>query len=67
MHKNIQEIKYNLLKDECKASSKCERIRILRSILSQPPTYYKIDSTKRPNNKHIFHPTKAYILNGCWQ
>ena len=58
IHKKIREIKYNLLKDECKASSKCKRIRILRSILAQPPTYSKIDSVKRPNNKYIFIPQK---------
>ena len=38
IHKKINKIKYDLLRDESKAYSKCERIRILRSILSQSPT-----------------------------
>ena len=36
------------MRQEHRACSKCERIRVLRSILAQPPTYYKLDSTRRP-------------------
>ena len=55
------------MRDEHKACSKCERLRVLRSILSQSPTYYKIDSNKRPNCKNISQSTKEYILSGMWQ
>ena len=41
-------IKDELIRDECKAIKKCERIRVVRSILNQAGTYYKLDSTKRP-------------------
>ena len=67
IHKQIKSIKYDLLKEEHKACSKCERIRILRSILNQSPTNYKLDSNKRPKQTNILQTTKAYILNGYWQ
>ena len=60
-------IKDYLMREEYKACSKCERIRILRAILSQAPTYYKIYSNKRPKCKDIFKTTKEYILSGIWQ
>ena len=44
IHKDILNIKDYLIGEEHKASSKCERVRILRSILAQSPTYYKTDS-----------------------
>ena len=60
-------IKDYFMREERKACSKCERIRILRSILSQAPNYYKIDSNKRPKRKDVFKTTKGYILSGMWQ
>ena len=44
----MQQIQYGLLHSENKWASKCERIRILKSILNQPFTYFKLDSNKRP-------------------
>ena len=75
IHKEIMQIEDNLMREEHKACSKCERTRVLRSILSQAPTYYKIDSNKRPNCKNISQSTKriyfewnvaimSYIYNG---
>ena len=67
IHREIMLIKDNLIRQEHRACSKCERIRILRSILAQPPTYYKLDSTKRPSVRNISQSTKEYILSGMWQ
>ena len=44
-----------------------KRIRVLRSILNQAPTYYKLDSTKRPAIPNITKCTKDYIISGIWQ
>ena len=67
IHEEIMRIKDNLMREEHKACSKCEIIRVLKSILSQPPTYYKIDPNKRPDCKNIFQSTTEYILSGMWQ
>ena len=70
-HKKIQnvlfKIKDELIRNECNAIKKCERIRVLRSILNQIPTYYKLDSIKRPNIQNLTKCTKDYILSGIWQ
>ena len=60
-------IKHELIRDECKAIKKCERIRVLKSILNQAGTYYKLDSTKRPDIPNLSKYTKDYILSGIWQ
>ena len=67
IHRKIMQIKDNLLRQGHRKSSKCERIRVLRSILAQPPTYYKLESTKRPACKNISQSTREYILSGMWQ
>ena len=56
------QIKDEMLREEFKASSKCERIRVLRCILAQPPTYYKLNSTKRAAIDNIFNSTREYLL-----
>ena len=66
IHKDIMHIKDNLIRQEYRACTKCERIRTLRSILAQSPTYYKVDSVKRPSVKNIFQSTRDYILSGMW-
>ena len=70
-HKKIQnvlfKIKNELIRNECNTIKKCERIRVLRSILNQIPTYYKLDSIKRPNIQNLTKCTKDYILSGIWQ
>ena len=70
-YKKIQnelfKIKDELIRQECTAIKKCERIRVLRSILYQIPTYYKLDSIKRPSIIQLTRPTKDYILSGIWQ
>ena len=67
IHKDILAIKDYLIREEHKASSKCERVRVLRSILAQSPAYYKTDSKKRPCRENIFCSTKQYILSGIRQ
>ena len=54
IRKEILNIKEYLIREEHKASSKCERVHILRSILAQSPTYYKTDSKKRSRGENIF-------------
>ena len=69
--KNIQNVlfkmKDDLIREESNLIKKCERIRILRSILNQSPTYYKLDSLKRPHINQLTRTTKDYILSGLWQ
>ena len=60
-------IKDDLIREESNTIKKCERIRVLRSILNQIPTYYKLDSLKRPAIKQLASTTKEYILSGTWQ
>ena len=67
IHKKVMPIKDTLMREEFKACAKCERIRILRSVLSQRPTYYKVDSTKRSVIRNISDSTRANILGGMWQ
>ena len=66
IHQVIINIKDDLIREESKISAKCERLQVLKSILSQPPTNYKIDSIKRPNCVNIIKSTKEYILSGMW-
>ena len=62
IHKKLMEIKDDLLREEFKAAAKCERISLLRSILAQPPTYYKLDSTKKSfHKKYFWKYTRLYI------
>ena len=69
--KNIQnvlfKIKDDLIREESNIIKKCENIRVLRSILNQIPTYYKLDSLKRPAITQLTRTTKDYILSGLWQ
>ena len=63
IHQHVQQINQGLLDDENKSADKCERIRILRSILNQPFTFLKTDSKKRPVSvKSPIHSTRHYIL-----
>ena len=56
-----------MLKLENMADLKNERLRILRAILLQPITYYKLDSNKRllPENfnKGIYNTTKDIVFS----
>ena len=67
IHKKIMQIKDEMFREEFRASSKCERILVLRSILAQPSTYYKLSSTKRAGIQNIFSSTREYLLGGNWQ
>ena len=67
IHKKILQIKDDLMRQEFRACGKCGRISILRSILAQPPTYYKLNSTKRATIENIFNSTREYLLGGMWQ
>ena len=67
IHKKIMQIKDDLLRQEFRACSKCERVRIFQSILAQPPTYFKLNSTERAPIANIFNLTREFLLGGMWQ
>lgn len=67
MQKVIKENQFEMLRIEAKAATRCERLRILRSVLLLPFTYYKLDSNKRLSssqfNKTGIINTNYYTLN----
>ena len=52
----LKEKQFEMLRTEARAATGCERRRILKSILLQPFTYYKLDSNKRLKSSQ-FHKT----------
>ena len=67
IHTVIKEEKDKLLQLENKIDNNNERLRILRSIFSQPIAYYNLKSNKRSTIKR-FDYTTAHdcILNSMW-
>ena len=68
IHLIIDNEKEKLLKDENKVVNLNERLKILRTIYSQPFKYYTL-KTNRPyisTQKNIITTTKQYILNSHW-
>ena len=64
----IEDEKEKILKQENEAVNLNERLRILRTIYSQPFKYYTL-KTNRPfisTQRDIITPTKKYILNSHW-
>lgn len=59
-----------MLRLENTAAAKNERLRVLRMILLQPVTYYKIGSNKSLQQRKFtgitFVSTKEYVLNSYW-
>ena len=67
IHPVIQKEKDEILKDENAVVNNNERLRILRSILSQPIIYYNLKTNKRVfANKFDYTTTRDYILNSKW-
>ena len=67
IHTVIKEEKDKLLQLENKIVNNNERLRILRSIFSQPITYYNFKSNKRSTVKRFdYMTTRDYILNSMW-
>ena len=68
IHTVIAREKNKILKYENAAVNDNERLRILRSIFSQPITYYSLKTNRRflDNKKFDFTTTKDYILNSKW-
>ena len=67
IHTVIQKEKDEILKGESAVVNNNERLRILRSILSQPITYYNLKTNKRVfANKFDYTTTRDYILNSKW-
>ena len=68
IHTVIAKEKNKILSYENAAVNENERLRILRSIFSQPITYYSLKTNRRflHNKKFDFTTTKDYILNSKW-
>ena len=67
IHTVIKEEKDKLLQLENKIVNNNERLRILRSIFSQPITYYNLKSNKRSTIKRFdCTTTRDYILDSMW-
>ena len=68
IHTVIAKEKNKILSYENAAVNENERLRILRSIFSQPITYYSLKTNRRflDNKKFDFTTTKDYILNSKW-
>ena len=62
----IQSKKYDFLKEEAAAVRQCERLRILRSIFSQPALFCLLNSNILMKTPPI-NSTRDYILNSNWQ
>ena len=67
IHTVIKEEKDKLLQLENKIVNNNKRLRILRSIFSQPITYYNLKSNRRSTIKRFGYMTmRDYILNSMW-
>ena len=67
IHTVIQKEKNEILKRENEAVNNNERLRILRSIFSQPITYYNLKTNKSFSaNKFDYTTTRDYTLNSKW-
>ena len=67
IHTVIKEEKDKLLQLENKIVNNNERLRILRSIFSQPITCYNLESNKQSTIKRFdYTTTRDYILNSMW-
>ena len=62
----INKGKCDFLTEEAKAVCKCERLRILRSRLSQPSLYYLLNS-KILMKGRSYKSTREHILNSSWK
>ena len=69
IHTVIAKEKNEILKYENVAVNDNERLRILRSIFSQPITYFTLKTNRcflPANKKFDYTPTRDYILNSQW-
>ena len=69
IHTVIAKEKNKILQYENAAVNDNERLRILRSIFSQPITYYRLKTDQRyvdKNKKFDYTTTTDYILNSKW-
>ena len=69
IHTVIAKEKNEILKLENVVANDNERLRILRSIFSQPISYFTLKTNRRflePNKKFDYTTTRQYILNSHW-
>ena len=57
---------FEFLTSECRAVHLSERLRVLRSIYTQPPSLYKLDSQAVMIVRSL-KSTRELILNGSWK
>ena len=57
---------YKFLELEGKGLHLCERLRILRSIFSQPPMLYKVNNSVIVTFA-VLKNTRELIINGSWK
>ena len=62
----ISKQKYDFLRVEVTVVRKYERLRILRSIFSQSPLYYLLDSVNLVKGQ-TYKSTREQILNASWK
>ena len=69
IHTRIPYEKDKILQYENRVVNNNERLRILRSMFSQPITYYTLKTNVHysgKNKKFDYTPTRDYILNSQW-
>ena len=66
LHTEVKKEMYKFLELEGKRLHLCERLRILRSIYSQPPMLYQLNSSVTVTFISLKN-TKALIINGNWE
>ena len=67
IHTVIKKEKDKLLKLENRAVNENERLRILRSIFTQPITYYNLKTKTQASIREFdYTSTRDYILNSKW-
>ena len=62
----IHDKKYDFLKEEAATVRKCERLRVLQSIFSQPAVLYLLDLNILMRTP-LINSTRDYILNLNWK
>ena len=66
LHTEVKKEMYKFLELEGKGVHLCERVRILRSIYSQPPVLCQLNSSVTVTFISLKN-TRALIINGNWE
>ena len=66
LHTLIQKKMFEFLATEAPAINLCERLRVLRSIYTQPPILYLLNSQVLVKSRSL-KSTRKLIINGSWK